>query len=107
LGHSDLTRSKEIVNSLTPKVFSRKLAALLVWGDLDFHKRSGVQANLGGSQDLKRRRGSCSTRKLGLRTWEIAGNRVREDWSDWNTLGILQQLGVQRVAAAGTGGSRP
>lgn len=32
--------------------------------------------------------------------FHISGGKVREYWTNWDTLGMLQQLGVQQVAAA-------
>jgi len=43
----------------------------------------------------------------GIDIVHISGGKVREYWTNWDTLGMSQQLGVQQVAAAGTGGSRP
>lgn len=38
-------------------------------------------------------------------TWidfvRISKGKVQENWTNWDTLGMLQQLGVQQVAAAG------
>jgi len=40
----------------------------------------------------------------GIDLFHISGGKVREYWTNWDTLGMLQQLGVQQVAAVGTGG---
>jgi predicted ester cyclase len=37
----------------------------------------------------------------GIDLVRISKGKVQENWTNWDTLGILQQLGVQQVAAAG------
>lgn len=37
----------------------------------------------------------------GIDLVRISKGKVQENWTNWDTLGMLQQLGVQQVAAAG------
>lgn len=37
----------------------------------------------------------------GIDILRISGGKVRESWTNWDTLGMLQQLGIPQVAAAG------
>jgi len=37
----------------------------------------------------------------GIDIVRISKGKVKENWTNWDTLGMLQQLGVQQVAAAG------
>ena len=37
----------------------------------------------------------------GIDLVRISKGKVQENWTNWDSLGMLQQLGVQQVAAAG------